>query len=400
MWTDFFELTRLITRDPTSTPTPSDPMNTPGTTDNTKKPYDLSVLFSPYVPREEPANDGSASDAAQVLSQSTTAVRPVILPGIFDENVDDLSPLCEDEPLLSWLVRAAGLVSSRSMATALESSKSQEVPIDEILRLAGRLTLSDLRALRSAENLVSRGLIHKRFAAAALAHACRFYVELEDALWSLNLHPSDPFVDNKLVALLEDTSLVDQVMLRNVLAESLAAGMSPLRGIIANNLVSEQLLKVLMECLGCVREKTLDYRVLTHCIQEVCVSTNTGNTTLEAELIRRLRISSFDRTLGNLLLGSELLSRHDLLRCMEISVEEETSMADVVTAQCLVDSTLLRTAMMLSSLLCKGELSARECVEHMERTKITGRPPELTQEIIGETSGSRWGSFNMAAFSA
>ncbi len=341
-------------------------------------PYDLASIFSPYAC----IFDTQTLEVETVDFTTTPKIVPIALEEkpfptrqTVEARISQLESLSSNEPLSIWLIRAAGLVDDATLLEALELTKTSSLSIGEILRLAGRLTYSDLRAIDHATRSANAGTIHKRFAAIALSFACQSYVEYDDALWNLGFHPSEPFFDSALAILLEDVGVINDQQLRKIKSETLSNGQSLGLTIVRKKVLSSALLKVFLECLSAVSNHQLDYRILTQTIKQVFAEqgTKSGAVSPEAEIVHRLKISHRDRTLGNLLLGSELLGLDELLYSLEMSLDQRRPLVDVLEGLNLVNSILLDGASALTHLLLTKQMTARRCAELMAQARTTGR---------------------------
>src|SRR5579885_2794038 len=156
--------------------------------------YDLGTIFRPYV-AEFPA-DFMPAPIAHIAApickmHESTSSRGAT--SLYNLDLARMPLLDSEEPLMSWLLRASGAVSDVVMRDALELSRNGSVALTEILQLSGRISHSDLRALDRAIFYVSNSSIYRGFAALALSHSLAHFVDFDEALWDLGLHPNDPF---------------------------------------------------------------------------------------------------------------------------------------------------------------------------------------------------------------
>lgn len=288
----------------------------------------------------------------------------------------DIAPLSADEPVTSWLLRMSGRISDDVMRETLEVSRKLDMPPQEVLRLAGRLAHSDLRALGKAAQVVESGLVYRGFAACALRYACEHFVEFDDALWELSIFPRDPFDNNKLVNLLRDCKLVFEDVLAACRHDALARGITVGWSLIKNGHVSRQFLKVMLEALCAVSARKLAYPTLVEAIKlTMCdESTISGARSPEAFVVAKVGVTTIDRSLGNLLLGSRLIAMDDLLFCSEIAMEEGRSLSAVICHFSLVKNELIQAAGSLAFMLVNNKMSARRSAELLEKIRQTGAP--------------------------
>ncbi|HMO21066.1 MAG TPA: hypothetical protein PKC98_08875, partial [Candidatus Melainabacteria bacterium] len=155
--------------------------------------------------------------------------------------------LFEGETLDSWLVRAAGLVEDQDVIEAYELASTANLFVLDVLNRSGKLSHSDVRAVFEAEALVSEGILYRGFAAVALRLACRSYIDLNEALSILDIHPNKPFSRAWLSNLVTKIELVDEEHLMLARLEALAKGITLGWSLIKNECVDEQMLKVLIE---------------------------------------------------------------------------------------------------------------------------------------------------------
>lgn len=344
--------------------------------------YDLNTIFRPYfneVVGESVPGTGNTSDVKNPLNYSSDVVTAEEI-SLYNIEISRLPLLDSEEPLMSWLLRAAGMIPDSIMRDSIELSRSGNVPLSELLKLSGRVTHSDLRSLERAIFYVSNGSIYRGFAAIALSYSCSHFVDFEEALWDLGLHPNDPFCDAKIVCLIESCGLLPKDKLLSVRKECLANGLTVGWALVKNELMSAQFVKVLLECLSAVGSRKLDYDTLVLTVISVMPDTDVtiygAERTLspEALLVSQLQISTADRALANLLLGSSIMEIEDLIFCAEVALEDKRSMGVVISDLMIVDPILLQAARTLAYMLCEKKLTARRSVELMEEVKRTGRP--------------------------
>jgi len=299
---------------------------------------------------------------------------------LFSIELANFPKLSADEPLMSWLLRASGIVAEHVMSDALDvSSKGEQSPF-EILLLSGRVSQSDLRAAERAIQYIEANLIYRDFAAIALTYACAHFIEFDDALWDLGLHPNDPFGGFRLYELLDDCAMIPQAELLQIRKECLARGVTLGFALMKNGLLSGPLLKVLLECLAAVTSKKLEYHDLVLTVISILMDTNTvygaGGTTMthEARLVAQVPISTSDRSLGNLLLCANLVELEDLVFCLEIALEDNRSLGSVLSDFMLIDPVVLQSARSLAYMVSEKKLTARRSVELLEEVKNTGVP--------------------------
>lgn len=346
------------------------------TPSTTKKPpgYDLNTIFRPYT--NEPAgNCGKSNDTSSPI-KSKAGKR-----SLFSIELSRFPNLAADEPLMSWLLRAANIVPDLVMRDALDVASKGGPSPHEILRLAGRVSHSDLRALERAEAYVQNGILYRDFAVIALEHALANFIEFDDALWDLNLHPNDPFGDSKLFELLDDCAMLPHADLLAIRRECLSSGVTIGFALMRNGLMSGQLLKVLLECLAAVASKKLQYHDLVLTVISIIRDTDTIYSvtdsraiTHEARLVAQVPISTSDRALGNLIMCSGLMELEDLIFCLDVALEDNRSLGVVIADFMLVDPVLLQAARGLAYMLCEKKLTARRSVELLEEVKNTGMP--------------------------
>ncbi len=358
-------------------------------TNNTKPPsYDLNSIFRPYA--SEVVSDSQQSVKASESSGRFVTFSRQDVKSLFSLELSKFPKLSEDEPTMSWLLRAAGIVSDVVMRDVLDvSCRGGQSPYD-LLRLSGRISYSDLRALETAANYVDSGSIYRDFAAIALTYACSNFIELDDALWDLGLHPNDPMSDFKLFELLDDCGVFPHAELLAVRRECLARGVTIGYSLVKNNMLSGPFLKVLLECLCAVGSGKLQYHDLVLTIISILRDTDTTygavdrSMTREARLVAQVPISTADRALGNLLLCSDLMELEDLIFCLEVALEDKRSLGAVVSDFMIVDVVVLQAARSLAYMVCEKKLTARRSVEMLEEVRTTGRP--LAQTFTDVTS--------------
>ncbi len=299
---------------------------------------------------------------------------------LFDIELTRLPKISDDEPLMSWLLRAADIVSDAVIRDALELSRSSGQSFCDLLKYSGRVSHSDLRALERAAYMVESGVIYRDFAAIALTHACANFVEFDDALWSIGLHPTDPFGAFKLFGLIDDCGLMPHAESLAIRKECLSRGVTLGYALMKNGRMSGQLIKVLLECLAAVATGKLEYHDLVLTVISIMRDTDTiygtgdSQMTHEARLVSQVPISTADRALGNLMMCSNLVALEDVVFCLEVALENSRSLGAVLADFMLVDPVVLQAACGLAFMVCEKKLSARRSVELLEEVRATGMP--------------------------
>lgn len=341
--------------------------------------YDLNSIFKPYV--TEPSE---SAPTARTLELAKPGAKQSCK-NLFSVELSRFPKLCNDEPLMSWLLRASGLVADHVMRDALEVSRKGDLTPFEILTLSGRVSQSDLRAVERAIQFIEAEVLYRDFAAIAIAYACHHFIEFDDALWDLKLHPNDPFSDSKLYKLLDDCGMFNKTELFNLRRECLWRGVTLGYALVRNNMVSGQLLKILLECLAAVSNNKLQYHDLVLTVISILrdtdimygVDVHNPNMTHEARLVAQLPLATADRALGNLLMASNLVQLEDIVFCLEIALEDKRSLGSVIGDFMLVDPVILQSARSLAFMVCEKKLTARRSVELLEEVKTTGMPLQM-----------------------
>ncbi|MBX3075088.1 hypothetical protein KF913_14250 [Candidatus Obscuribacterales bacterium] len=344
-----------------STLTSSSPKEPPG--------YDLNSIFRPFT--SEAAENAKTDPASRLNARQGKS--------LFNIELTRFPKLCGDEPLMSWLLRASGIVPDHVMRDAIEVSRKGDLTPFEILSLSGRISHSDMRAVERAIQYIEAGAIYRDFAAIALSFACHHFIEFDDALWDLGLHPSNPFSNFRLYELLENCGMFSQQELLAVRQECLSRGVTLGFALMKNNMMSGQLLKVLLECLAAVNSNKLQYHDLVLTVISILRDTDTmygvaDGMTHEARLVSQVPISTNDRALGNLLMCSNLVQLEDIVFCLEIALEDRRSLGEVLADFLLVDPIVMQAARSLSFMVNEKRLTARRSVELLEEVKRTGMP--------------------------
>lgn len=331
--------------------------------------YDLNSIFRPYT------NDTADSARPEYASRLNARQGK----SLFSIELSRFPKLCADEPLMSWLLRASGLVADHVMRDAIEVSRKGDLTPFEILSLSGRVSHSDMRAVERAIQYIEGGIIYRDFAAIALTFACQHFIEFDDALWDLGLHPGNPFSNFRLFELLDNCGMFSQAELLTVRQECLSRGVTLGFALVKNNMMSGPLVKVLLECLAAVSSNKLQYHDLVLTVISILRDTDTvygvaDGMTHEARLVSQVPISTNDRALGNLLMCSNLVELEDLVFCLEIALEDRRTLGEVLGDFLLVDPIVMQAARSLSFMVNEKRLTARRSVELLEEVKRTGMP--------------------------
>ena len=319
----------------------------------------------------------------EILSEAVAAIATEAKPEIsnlklFDPGMAKISRLFAQESLASWLFRAAGLISDRDAITAFQLSHGTKDSIIDVLLRSGKVSVCDVKAVLQAEVMVQEGLLYRGFAASAIKLASKEYIEFRDSLEFLDLHPGRPFMKNNLVKVLAKIHCVDPEQLLSARQEALAKGITVGWSLVKNDLICEQLLKVIFESLFAIRENhlTIDEVVEKAC-QAISSQRENPDANLkspEATLVSELNLATLDRTFGNLLMASTCLDIEEILFCAEVALEEGYLLEEIVEKFELVQPQILKGACQLARMLLNKSISARNCTIMLNKLKTTGKP--------------------------
>lgn len=324
----------------------------------------------------------SGRNDREILTEAVNAIAVSSKPEgpkfrLFDPQLAKVSRLFAGESLACWLARASGLVKDQDVIKAFELAQGGNDSILDILNRSGKLTHCDMKSVQHAEVLVTEGLIYRGFAASAIRLASREYVDLLEALETLDLHPQRPFAENKLVVLLSKIGFLDADKVLAARQEALSKGITIGWSLIKNDLVDEQLIKVLIESNFAIRDKRINIdELVATAVLAISSQFDTGRQGLSPEsiMVSELDVTTLDRTFGNLLLGSTILGIEELLFCAEVACEEDFMLEEVVEHFGLVEPTILNGACQLARMLLNKSISAKDCTVMLSKLKATGKP--------------------------
>lgn len=331
--------------------------------------YDLDFVFC-----EEDEN-GCVTNAANVVILNK-AIKDLAggRGSLFDPGLAGVPRLYEHEPLVSWLLRAAGLVEDQVMIDAIAVAVSTGNTVRNVLIESGRISLCDMKAAYNAEALVQEGILYRGFAVLALRHACATFVEFSQALTVLGLAPQMPFASNKLGLLLSKIGCVSQENIDIARREALSRGLTLGWSLVKRNAIEPQLLKVILEGLIAVeRGKISEDSLVSAAILAVC-SAESANLSPEARLVADLELATTDRALENLLLASGVVAIDDMLFCMEVALVDGKSLEAVLESFRIVERNIFEGAVRLAAMLAASEITPRQCTILLERLRTSGEP--------------------------
>ncbi|MCA9804623.1 MAG: hypothetical protein KC777_21785 [Cyanobacteria bacterium HKST-UBA02] len=331
--------------------------------------YDLDSVFC-----EEDEN-GCATNTSNVVILNK-AIKDLAggRSALFDPGLAGVPRLYEDEPLVSWLLRASGLVEDQVMIDAIAVAVSTGNTVRNVLIDSGRISHCDMKAAYNAEALVQEGVLYRGFAVLALRHACAGFVEFSHALTVLGLAPQMPFASNKLGLLLNKIGCVSPEHIETARREALSRGITLGWSLVKRNAIEPQLLKVILEGLIAVeRGKISEDALVSAAILAVC-SAESENFSPEARLVADLDLATTDRALENLLLASGVVAIDDMLFCMEVALVDHKSLESVLESFRIVERNIFEGAVRLAAMLAASEITPRQCTILLERLRTSGEP--------------------------
>lgn len=344
------------------------------------KRVNLDKLFSA---RTNVGNADETQDDQEILNEAVAAIAIESKSDksylrLFDPTIAKISRLFAQESLASWLIRAAGLITSEEAITAFQLSHGTRDSIIDVLVKSGKLSVCDVKSVLQAEAMVQEGLLYRGFAASAIRVASKEYIEFREALEFLDLHPEKPFINNNLVKLLSKINCIAPEKMLEARKEALSKGITVGWSLIKNDLICEQLLKVFIETLFAVKEQSVSMdEVVETAVAAIASQRDTmggQKKSPEATLVSELNLATLDRTFGNLLLASTCLDIEEILFCAEVALEEEQMLEEIVERFELIAPQLLTGACHLSRMLLDKSISAKNCTILLNKLKTTGKP--------------------------
>ncbi|MBP7860201.1 hypothetical protein KA183_00850 [bacterium] len=284
---------------------------------------------------------------------------------VFNPEVARLPRLSDHESLISWLLRASGILDKEVIKEAFEIALIHGVDPFDVLTMTGMLSNLDLKLARQASQLVSSNLIYRGFAATAIAYASQNYMDLQAALGELDLNPQAPFKKNPLVILLEQAKVLPTRVLLKARQEALATGVTVGWVLISRNLCNQNFLKTMLESLIAVQNGRIDFAHVVSLIERSIKQDDMKN--IDSIVNSHIEMNTQERIFGNFLLGSGNLNLDDWLFCAEICVSEHMSMFEVCRELNVVKPASLEGIHQLSCALASKQLQARQCTAMLEQ---------------------------------
>ena len=300
-------------------------------------------------------------DASPIVQISDETRRLVV----FNPEVARLPRLSDHESLISWLLRASGILEKDVIKEAFEIAHLHGVDPFDILTMTGMLSNLDLKLARQASQLVSANLIYRGFAATAIAHASKNYMDLQTALSELDLSPEAPFKRNPLVILLDKAKVLPSRILLKAQQEALATGVTVGWVLLHRNLCGHNLLKTMLEALIAVQNSRIDF---VHVLALIERSVKLDQIkTIDSVVNSHLETSTQERFFGNFLLSSGNLNLDDWLFCAEVAVSEHMSMYEVCRELNVVKPASLDGINQLAQAFANKQMPARQCTAMLEQ---------------------------------
>lgn len=323
---------------------------------NTQPPQTSTQIFFNHLFNANPVLDQTS------LLESCDGEKKLV---IFNPEIARLPRLSDHESLVSWLLRASGILDKDVIKDAFEIAHIYGVDPFDVLTVTGMLSNLDLKLARQASQLVSSNLIYRSFAAAAIDYASKNYTDLQTALIQLDLSLDQPFKNHPLVILLEKSQIVPARLLLKARLEALSTGITVGWALLSKNLIGQNLLKTLLESLIAIQNDRIS---MDHVISllERSVKANSMND-VETVINSHLEINTQERIFGNFLLGSGNLNLDDWLFCAEVSVLEVHSMYQVCCELKVVKEDALVGIYQLAQALATKQIPARQCTAMLEQ---------------------------------
>jgi len=284
---------------------------------------------------------------------------------VFNPEVARLPRLSDHESLISWLLRASGILDKDVIKEAFEIALLHGVDPFDILTMTGMLSNLDLKLARQASQLVSSNLIFRGFAATAIAFASKNYMDLQSALVELDLNPQAPFSKNPLVILIEQAKVIPARILLKAQQEALCTGVTVGWVLLQRNLCGKNLLKTMLESVIAVQNGRIEFAHIVALIERSCKQDNIKN--IDAMVNSHLETQTQERFLGNFLLSSGNLTLDDWLFCAEVAVSEHLSMFEVCRELNVVKPATLDGINQLANALATKQVPARQCTLMLEK---------------------------------
>lgn len=302
-----------------------------------------------------------AIDMDPMVSKSEEKQRLVV----FNPEVARLPRLSDHESLISWLLRASGILDKDVIKEAFEIALLHGVDPFDILTMTGMLSNLDLKLARQASQLVSSNLIYRGFAATAIAYASKNYMDLQSALNELDLNPQAPFKRNPLVILLEKANVLPARILQKAQQEALSTGVTVGWVLIQKNLCGHNQLKTMLESLIAVQTGRIDFVHVLSLIERSFKQDNLKN--IDVMVNSHLETHTQERFFGNFLLSSGNLNLSDWLFCAEVAVSEHMSMYEVCRELNVVKPASLDGINQLAQAFANKQVPARQCTMMLEQ---------------------------------
>ncbi|MCW5821818.1 MAG: hypothetical protein KIT34_03390 [Cyanobacteria bacterium TGS_CYA1] len=284
---------------------------------------------------------------------------------VFNPEVARLPRLSDHESLISWLLRASGILDKDVIKEAFEIALLHGVDPFDILTMTGMLSNLDLKLARQASQLVSSNLIYRGFAATAIAYASKNYMDLQSALSELDLNPQAPFKRNPLVILLEKANILPARVLQKAQQEALSTGVTVGWVLIQKNLCGHNQLKTMLESLIAVQNGRIDFIHVLSLIERSFKQDNLKN--IDVMVNSHLETHTQERFFGNFLLSSGNLNLSDWLFCAEVAVSEHMSMFEVCSELNVVKPASLDGINQLAQAFANKQVPARQCTMMLEQ---------------------------------
>ena len=269
---------------------------------------------------------------------------------------------------LGDLLTGAGLLQASDLREAMLISKQQGLPVGRVLIMSGYLTEHHLQAAVQAQSLLKDGLIEFALVIKALTMVGAEDITLEDAFKRLKWNQQSDAVTNKLGELLLAADIVPIDSLNAALLQCQSIGLPLGRVLIANGVLTEQMLAATLNAQVFVRDKKLSREQAIQGLK----SAKERQIPIEQYLAETgaMQLPTTETVrLGDLLVLAGIIDEPNLMGAVEVGLLNEQPIGQVLVQSSLITEELLTAALDLQAMVAAGAIKKDEAAKFLGTVK-------------------------------
>jgi hypothetical protein len=269
---------------------------------------------------------------------------------------------------LGDLLTGAGLLQASDLREAMLISKQQGLPVGRVLIMSGYLTEQHLQAAVQAQSLLKDGLIEFALVIKALTMVGAEDITLEDAFKRLKWNQQSDAVTNKLGELLLAADIVPIDSLNAALLQCQSIGLPLGRVLIANGVLTEQMLAATLNAQVFVRDKKLSREQAIQGLK----SSKERQIPIEQYLAETgaMQLPTTETVrLGELFVLAGIIDEPNLMGAVEVGLLNEQPIGQVLLQSSLISEEILIAALDLQAMVGAGAIKKDEAAKFLGTVK-------------------------------